>query len=205
MFQSSHTAGRALRRGLGLAAISATLWLSANGALAARGGKPEPTTGTPATAVFDDFADDAIRSDGLGPYDVTIEDGVVTLSTGKKRKLTLDFSTCLHGSCEGPFGSSTSGSVSNASVTLNVPNGTAAFEFNAGGKHVLVVTGLLITTIDDNQDGTAEGYLIETSGAASHGLFREIKRGGRGVEPGRTRYEGIGAFSMPWGIEVVID
>jgi hypothetical protein len=203
MFHNSHTTGRFFRRGLGLALVLVTL--SVNGALAAGGGKPEPTTGTPVTVVFDDLVGDAIGSDGLGAYDATIEDGVITLATGKKRKLSFDFSTCVGGSCEGPFGSSTSGEVSDVAVTLDVSNGTAVFKFTAGRKYLLTVGGLLITTIDDNGDGTIEGYFIETSGEAGHTLWRQIQRVGRGVEPGSTRYESIGFFSMPWGIEVTVD
>ena len=204
MFQKTHTTGRALRRGLGLALVFATLSLSADGVLAARGGKPQPT-GTPATLTFDDLLGDAIRSDGLGSYDATIENGVITLSTGKKRKLFYDFSTCLGIDlrfCDGPFGSTTGTAAT--SMWVDLATGTAGFKFNgSGGEQLLSVGGLSIGQFDDNDDGTIDRYVIETTGVAGHGLYRLIKRGGR--YRGFPRYEFRGTFSMPWGFEVVVD
>ena len=204
MFQNTNTTGRAVGRGLGLALIFAALSLSADGVLAARGGKPQPT-GTPATVTFDDLLGDAIKSDGLGPYDATIENGVITLTTGKKRKLSFDFSTCLGGACEDSTGSSTTDSSATMTVHL-LKGGAAGFEFKGGGGHQsLVVFGLEISTFDDDGDGSTDRYVIETSGEGEHRLFREFQRGGRAVEPGTTRFEWIADFSMPWGIEVVVD
>ena len=207
MFQRSHTAAYALRRGLGLVAIFATLSLSANGVLAARGGKPEPTTGTLATAVFDDLADDAIGSDGLGSYDATIENGTLTLSTGKKRGLFLDFSDCLHtlGSCDSPFGSSDSATKSQVTMTLDLIDGTALIEFNGAGGEYLLASTVDVLAFDDDGNGSTDRYVVDTTGTAGHALFLYSKRGGRGLQPNTPRYWWQADFSMPWGIEVTTD
>ena len=114
MFHQTRTTGRAFW----LAVVVALLAVSTSGVLAARGGKPKP--GIPATLTFDDFAGHAIRSDGLGPYAATIQNQIITFSTGKKRSLFFDFSTCFPGvPCESPFGSSTSGTVSNVTLSFN--------------------------------------------------------------------------------------
>ena len=187
-----------------LVTLVAAMALWTNSAFAARGGKPQPT-GTPnATLTFDDLLGDAIGSDGLGPYDATIENGTITLTTGKKRKLSFDFSTCLGGACEDSTGSSTTDS--SATMTVNLLKGSAGFQFKGGGgDQLLHVPELEISTFDDDGDGTTDRYVIETSGEAEHRLGREIQRGGRAVEPGSTRFEWIADFSMPWGVQVVVD
>jgi len=171
--------------------------LSVNGALA---GKPEPTTGTPATAVFDDLAGDAIRSDGNGSYDATIEDDIITIATGKKRNLSFDFSTCLFGDCTGPFVSST-----NATLTVRLLADTAFIEYTGGGGEHALLAAVEISAFDDDDDGTTDRYVIETSGESRHSLFRRTKAGGRGVEPGHERMLWIADFSVPWGVEVTVD
>ena len=169
-------------------------------------GKPAADAGTPATATFDDLSGDAIQSDGLGAYDATIDGGVITLSTGRKRAVFFDFSDCLpdSDSCDGPFGSSSSDEVS-STLTIDLDMGTARFEFSGAGGEYLLHAEVAITGFDDDEDGVIDRYGIETEGGAGHGLFRLDKKGGRGSEPGSSRYLLVGSFSMPWGIEVVVD
>ena len=205
MFHRSHTTKRALRRGLGLVAVFATLWLSANGVLAARGGKPQ--TGTPATLTFDDLQGDAIQSDGLGAYAATIENQVLTVAIGKKRSLFLDFSTCLSGLCGSPFGTSTSGTTPNPTMTVwlqDTPDdgtSTAVIEFKAAGKYMMAMNGL-ISRFDDDGDGTIDHYVIEGISGALFRIISEKQEVPRGTPP---RLEFVGNFSMPWGAEVLVD
>ncbi|MHC4954842.1 MAG: hypothetical protein ACYTGZ_13230 [Planctomycetota bacterium] len=208
MFRQTNTTGRALRRGLGLIAIFATLSLSlsANGVLAARGGKTP--SGTPAKLTFDDSVGDTIRSDGLGSYAATIENQILTVSTGKKRSLFFEFSNCLPGACESPFGSETSGTVANTTMKVwlqDTPedgSATAVFEFKGvGGNYQLSLDGL-IGQFDDDQDGIIDRYVIEGSSGC---VFRRISTGPsvpRGTPP---KFEFVGCFSMPFGATVIVE
>jgi len=180
------------------------LALTAGIAVAAR--KSTEPTGTPATLTFDDLDGDAIRSDGQGPYDATIDGDILSLATGTGRGLYFDFSNRLAGSGGTPFGSADSGTASNVTMTVNLAQAYATFAFNgAGGQHLLDVTGLEIDAFDDNGDTVPDRYVISTTGDAQHDAFVLVKKGGRGREPGSAWYEWQGSFSMPWGIEVVVN
>jgi hypothetical protein len=184
--------------------VIAILALLSAGVLAK--GKPQPEPGTNSTLTFDDLSSDAIQSDGLGAYEASLDSGVITLSTGKKRALWFDFSDCLtHPNCDSPFGASTTGSPPNVTVTVDLLLGSAIIEFSGGGDYLVSVTGLTIREFDDDSDGATDRYAIESGGVAQHALFLYSKRGGRGMQPGTGRYWWQGDFSMPWGIEVVVD
>jgi len=185
-------------RALGVLALATLLAVTA--ASAARGGQKQ--TGTPAIAAFDDLEGDAIQSDGLGPYDATIQDGVITVKASRNRAIWFDFSDPLWADSETPFGSATSGSVANATLSVYPDYGTATFDLD--GKYSLSCA-VDVTEIDDDNDGIVDRYLVEPTSIDGHSLWKTVApRGGRGVEPGSERWEFLGQFSMPWGIEVIV-
>lgn len=183
-----------------LAGIAALLLLSAGGVLAARGGGPNTVPN--AILVFDDLEGDAIGSDGLGPYEATLENGILAVDTGRKRSFYFDFSNFVAGDPNSPLGAANSGS---ATLRLDLVQGTAIFSFNGpGGDYLLYTGGLQVQGVDDDGDGTADRYLVATSGDARHDLYR-LKKGGRGVEPGSVHYQWQASYRMPWGIEALLD
>jgi len=180
-------------------AIVALLLLSASAVLAARGGGS--TTAPNATLVFDDLSGDAIGSDGKGAYDATIENGILTVETGRKRAFYLDFSNLLYGEGAHPLGNSDAGTVSQATLSIVPGTGTATIAFQGtGGEHLLATT-VDVTAIDDDGDGTVDRYVVATTDEAVHALFVLKKRSGRGTEPGSSHYVWLGSYSMPWGAE----
>ena len=171
---------------------------------AAKGGKPEPTTGTPATLAYADRSGDGIQSDGGGAYSGTIDGQVVVIETGKRRSIFLDFSTCLTGIFDGPFGNSLTGDAAGARLTIRLADRTAILEFQGTGEYALFTTDLAVLSFDDDSDGTIDRYVVETTGGDVHGLCLRTKKGGRGFEPGTVRFVCQGAFSMPWRVEIAI-
>ena len=190
---------------LALGLIAIAMVLATSHVFAAKGGKPEPTTGTPVTLAFADRSGDGIQSDGGGAYSGTIDGQVVVIETGKKRSIFLDFSTCLTGICDGPFGSSLNGDVAGARLTIRLADRTAVLEFQGTGDHTLATTELAVLSFDDDSDGTIDRYIVEPAGGDLHALFLHTRRGGRGTEPGTDRNSFLGSFSMPWRVEVTVD
>jgi hypothetical protein len=187
--------------------VVAILSLVSSGARA----RGKPPSGTPATLTFEDLVDDAIQSDGYGSYSGSIESGVLTLSTGKKRSIYFDFSNCYPGysGCRSPFESSTDGLVSNVTVTVWLDDftgsgyGTAGFEFNLSGeKFELAVVGLEVLEFDEDGDGSIDRYGVASTDATQATLSSVVERGFRGKYTGEYYFE---VFEMPWGAEVTVD
>ena len=181
-------------------AIAAAILFPSAGVLA----RGKPAAGTPATLTFDDLAGDAIRSDGLGPYTASLENGVIRLATGKKRSIHFDFSTCLPGysNCKSPFGLSSSDTISSVTAEIGVRNGGALFAFTISGeKFELNVWPLAVREIDDDDDGVTDRYVVESTDQTQAVLDSEASHGPRGTVQG----DYYGVFSMPWGIEVTVD
>ena len=166
--------------------------------LAARGGKPESATN--ATVEFDDLVIDAIQSDGLGPYGASVSGGsfaVVTVTTGKKRGISFDFSDCAIG-CDGAL--DLSGTIRDVTLTVG-SNGYALFEFTtAHGRFELTGAGTTLTGFDDDADGDIDRYVIENDGTTAAWLVKLLSRGLRGA----PRQESHGSYFMPWGAEVIV-
>jgi hypothetical protein len=153
--------------------LAAVLSMTTLAAEAARGGKKAAETN--ALLEFDDHLTDGIQSDLLGPYDANADfdssPDQLTLSTGKKRALYLDFSDCavaLGLSCDGPFDGTLADSVS-ASMTVflnanSVGSVGGWVEFNVSGKKwELWLRSLEVTPTYDTND-QIDGYVIEDTG-----------------------------------------
>ncbi len=183
-----------------LAVVAIVLSLSTSGALAARGGK---NRGVAATLTFEDAVDHAIQSDLRGSYSAVIEHGLLTLSPGGKRSIFFDFSTCTPDSpvCESPFGSSTSGSVSNVTMTVFLANHWALFQFKGGLE---LTAGVTVKTFDDDGDGNIDRYVLDSPGTSASTLVKWWLNGSPRTGPRRDA-EFFGHFVMPWSAEVVID
>jgi hypothetical protein len=205
MFQRT----RITMRLLGVAATVALLALTGH---TAPGGKGGGKNAPRATLTLDDFEGDAIRSDGLGPYDVTLErDGLyTTVSLRRKDDLFFDFSDCDHDanlSCEGPFGpDTTSGAVGGVTLTLvsseleGAPNtsgqaGLAIAFQTTEGKWILG-RAIDVYRFDDDGDGVVDTYVFDNPGTPSDILSKFDSA--RGIGPGAT-YLPHGRFFMPWG------
>ena len=155
---------------LALGLVAVAMVLATSHAFAAKGGKPEPTTGTPATLAFADRSGDGIQSDGGGAYSGTIDGQVVVTETGKRRSIFLDFSTCVGGICDGPFGGSLTGDVA-ATLTIRLADRTAFIEFIGGGEYGLTASELVVLSLDDDADGTIDRYVVETPEVDAHALW----------------------------------
>jgi len=192
-----------------IAAAVAVLAVTGHTAPGKGGGK----SSNAATLTFEDLEGDAIRSDGSGPYDVSIEeDGqVTTLAFGRKRGLLLDFSDCDHSAnlgCEGPFSGTTAGEVGGV-ITLTLyglhgePNtageGSVVFEFTTRHGKWRLWAWVAIARFDDDGDGASDRFVLEDPGETSAGLQKFFSR--------RTPFSGAdwrdhGRFFMPWGAEL---
>jgi len=182
-----------------LVALAALLLLSASAVLAARGGGT--TTAPNALLVFDDLDGDAIGSDGLGAYDATLENGLLTVEAGRKRGFYMDFSGYLEGDPTSPLGSADARVVSGATLRIDLETGAAWWIFSGTSGDLLLSTTVDVTPIDDNGDGTIDRYSVTTTGDAVHDLYRLIKNTRRGAPPGSYTLEWRSSYSMPWGAE----
>ena len=195
------------------AAAIAILTITAHTAPGGGGGKNRPK----ATLTFDDLPGDAIQSDGLGPYEVTVEQEVdriygdeeTVVSLGKKQALFFDFSDCDESanlSCEGPFGpDTTSAEVVDVTIRfrqdlLGAPGTTGRvgvrFVFRTVEGQWRLTSVADVHRFDDDNDGVADRYVIEDDGTSSWSLTKFVNRRGFG---GGANYIPHGKFFMPWG------
>ena len=172
-----------------LAVILAALFL-AHSALAGKGGK----SSIPATIVFDDLAGDAIQSDGLGPYEGSVNDrdGSFVLQTGA-RTLTVDF-----GGQSGPR------EISNVTLTVGSLDGATAvaeIEYTVvdpNGGSVDVALRTIVSVTPSNG-----AYLLETIADTEYWARDRTKRTNRGVDhTGSKTWQLIFTAPMPWGAAV---
>jgi len=172
-------------------------------ASAAVGAPPSSTATT--TFAFADAATDRIASDGLGPYDASLDGSTLTFTTSKRRSIWFDFSDQLLASGTTPEGPSTAGSISQVTVTVDLTMPAATFRFGgSGGDQILNVADLQVAAMDDDGDGQADRFLLETTGAARHDLFLITKKGGRGTEPGMLHSVWQGRYAMPWSAVIAV-
>ena len=169
------------RRILSLAAFAALLLVAT--AFAAKGGNQ-----TAATMLFDDLADDAIQSDGLGAYPGAIRgrDGTLVISTGE-RSLFIDLGWA-------------GGVQEIADMTITVSgldgtSGTANFEVDYPDGGLAVIMSVSVTRSGDTY------YLESTSDAEIWSAYRQ-RVSGRSPKNGRLVWVFQGVVEMPWGAEV---
>jgi len=161
--------------------------------------------GLTATFAFADAPGDRIASDGLGSYDATLDGTTLTLTTSKRRAIYMDFSDLLLDSGSTPSGPSSAGLVSPVTVTVDLTTPVAVFNYSGpGGDQALVVNDLAVSAFDDDQDGVADRYVVETTALARHDLFLFTKKGGRGTEPGVMHGIWQGRYAMPWSAQVTV-
>ena len=179
-----------LKARLTLAVAGAALFLTAQ---SATGGKPSSSLSD--ELELRDLVTDSIRSDDAGPYDADVEGGLITFSTGKKRKLVFDFSNCV-GDCSNH--DDPSGTAAKASMSLST-TGSCTFEFtSAGGRWLLESDGVSVEAIDTDSDGVIDLYAIEDDGSFSSTLSKVLSKGLAGA----PRHEYHGTRSMTWAATV---
>ena len=188
-----NTRGRTL-----FAAMLAVLLIAgAHTALAAKGGKRATDT-----ILFDDYAADAVQSDGLGPYDgVHKRDGSFVFATGD-RSMFFDFSLSVVSWSFAPF---VDGDIEDVTMTVDTLTETSAiveFEFIGPDPAGRGTTDWLLT-MSVSVSQTNDSYILESSGDAGLWYVYRTQSTGRGVEHryGPT-WERAGIFEMPWGAEV---
>ena len=184
-----------------LAVLAALLSAAPYTAFAAKGGRSNPVGVT-----FDDLFDDAIQSDGLGPYEASIgRKGSLVLSTGD-RTLFFDFSRAINPWWFHPFAGDAA-DIDNVTVTvssLDQASATVVFAFQALDPYAgtRISDWELRMTVSVSQSNGFY-YLESASDAELWWLNRKNASHGRGTEHRYgPEWELAGIFEMPWGAEV---
>ena len=177
-------------RVLSLAVLAALPFGATHTAFAAKGGKQ-----TPLTILFDDFVDDAIQSDGLGPYDGFIKnrDGSAVFSTGD-RSLSIDF-----GWGAGPV------EIADVTITVSSLDGTTAtadFEFVWPDPFTTDANTDWLVTMSVSVSRSGDTYSLEFASDAEVWWLNRHRASHRLGHRFGPVWELEGIVEMPWGAEV---